>query len=202
MDIENYSSSAPISSLHKHCLEPHCKGISWSAVFVGAIVGLGLSLLLNLLGIAIGLSTFTFSKEGATLLAIGGIIGIIIGIIIAMLAAGYAAGYLGRIYCANSQLAIIYGFLTWCIALILSAILIGHVGNYAATYNNPTTNPISISLQNAQSQQNTNISIAEVKHVIHGFAWSAFTIFAFFLIGAVAACLGAYWAMSSDTPRS
>ncbi|CEK12169.1 hypothetical protein [Legionella hackeliae] len=53
--------------------------------------------MLNLFGIAIGLSLFTLNQEGATVLAVGGLLGLLIGIIVSMLVAGYAAGYLGRL---------------------------------------------------------------------------------------------------------
>jgi len=63
------------------CCPPHVyKRISWTAIFVGAIVAVGLSFLLNLFGIAIGLSAFTLSTDGASVLAVGGLVGMIIGV--------------------------------------------------------------------------------------------------------------------------
>ena len=82
------------------------KRISWTAIFVGAIVGMGLSFLLNLFGIAIGLSAFIVGSDDVIILAVGGIIGIMIGLIVSMLAAGYAAGYLSRFYCHNETLVL------------------------------------------------------------------------------------------------
>ena len=66
------------------------KRMSWTAIFVGALIGTGLGFLLHLFGIAIGLSAFSLTPDGATAVAIGGIVGMLIGVIASMLAAGYA----------------------------------------------------------------------------------------------------------------
>ena len=97
-----------------HCCTSHFfSQISWTAIFVGAIAAIGLTFLLNLFGIAIGLRAFTLSTNGAIVLAVGGMIGIIIGIIASMLAAGYTAGYLGRVHSSQRNLGIVYGFTTF-----------------------------------------------------------------------------------------
>lgn len=110
------------------------KRISWTAIFIGAIVGIGLSFLLGLFGAAIGLSIFSMGANGVITLAVGGLIGIAICIIVSMLAAGYTAGYLGRLYCPRHNLGILYGFSAWTVALMLSAILTTHMSSYLAAY--------------------------------------------------------------------
>ena len=68
--------------------------ICWSAIIAGAFVGVGLGFLLHLFGIAISLSAYSSSTNGAAeTLAIGGFIGIVIGVIVSMGAAGFVAGY-------------------------------------------------------------------------------------------------------------
>ena len=68
---------------HQH--DHHCnKRISWSAILTGALVGVGLSFLLNLFGVAIGLSAFSMGDHGPASLAIGGLLGLIASTIIAM----------------------------------------------------------------------------------------------------------------------
>lgn len=69
--------------------------ISWSAILIGALVGIGLTFLLNLFCVAIGVSVFTVGNDGAIALVVDGIVSMLVGIIAAMVAAGYAAGYLG-----------------------------------------------------------------------------------------------------------
>ncbi|WED41860.1 hypothetical protein [Legionella cardiaca] len=181
---------------------PPLKRISWSAILMGAIVGIGLSFLLNLFGIAIGL---TFIKTGTTTIAVGGLIGIIIGIIASMLVAGYAAGYLGRGYCPQRNLGILYGFATWTVALILSAIITAHLSQYVESYTQAVTQTVvapdntqntpSVSVE-PKSEANTTKSQVNVSVTPEQLAWTSFSIFVLFFIGALATCLGACWGMS------
>ncbi len=88
-------------TLHLH------KRISWSAILIGAFVGIGLTFLLNLFCVALGVSVFTVGNDGAIALVVGGIISMLVGIIASMVAAGYAAGYLGRFLCPQRNLGIL-----------------------------------------------------------------------------------------------
>ncbi|KTD07643.1 hypothetical protein [Legionella jamestowniensis] len=188
----------------------HChhvfKRISWTAIFVGALVGVGLGFLLNLFGIAIGLSLFTLNQEGATVLAIGGLIGLLIGVIASMIVAGYAAGYLGRLYCPKRNLGILYGFTTWVISLILGAIMAGHMSSYVSTYTThvsravattQTTTP-NVTRDETSNQTTTAPAGTAVPANVSpdSLAWGAFMIFVLFFIGAVSTCIGACWGMS------
>src|SRR5687767_10657531 len=72
------------------------KAISWTAILAGALVGMGLTFLLNTFSIGIGLSLVRTTEDGLTSLAIGGFIGLLIGAIVSMFAAGFTAGCLGK----------------------------------------------------------------------------------------------------------
>ncbi|MBA3661820.1 MAG: hypothetical protein H0W64_08840 [Gammaproteobacteria bacterium] len=179
------------------------KCISWSAVLVGALVGVGLSFLLNLFSVAIGLSVFTSNTEGLVSLAIGGFIGLIIGGIVSMFLAGFAAGYLGRTHCWKHNLGIIYGFTTWSLALIITVLLTSHVGRYVAAYSNFIANPATIivtSNENApivsESPNNSNAVTVNAEKATRTIGLGAFVVFILFLIGAISCCVGAYWGMS------
>ena len=191
------------------CCTPHLlKRISWTAILVGAIVAMGLSFLLNLFGIAIGLSTFTLSKDGAIVLAVGGLIGILIGIVASMLAAGYAAGYLGRLHCPQRNLGIVYGFTTWSVALIFSAVIGAQISAYITSYSNAISHSVfvtsqdnthpsaTLSVKNTSSAVNTNQKTIKVTASPNSLACAAFSVFAIFFIGALASCFGACWGMS------
>lgn len=186
-----------------HCCHP--RRISWSAMLVGALVAVGLAFLLNIFGIAIGLSAFTVGPDGANVIAIGGLIGIVIGVIVTMLVAGYAAGYLGRVYCPQRNLGIVYGFTTWCLALLISAVVAAHVSSYVTTYANtisnstivvsstPTTTATTVTTKaNNEGTQKA----AKVTATPNTLAWGAFSVFALFFIGAFSSCVGACWGMS------
>lgn len=203
MTMKNETIDAP------HCCTPHLfKRISWTAIFVGAFVGLGLSFLLNLFGIAIGLGAFTLGKNGAIVLAVGGLCGIIIGIIASMLAAGYAAGYLGRLYCPQRNLGIIYGFTTWTVALVFSAVIGAQISSYITSYSNAISHSVFVSSQdkthssatvtvkNTPSAENVDHKTIKVTASPNMLAWSAFSVFVIFFIGAFASCVGACWGMS------
>ncbi|WP_454784244.1 hypothetical protein [Legionella sp. WA2024007413] len=198
-----------VTSNQEHWAIHPNKRISWTAVFVGALTALGLSFLLNLLGVAIGLSAFKTMSNGSVIVVIGGLLGIIIGVIISTLISGYAAGYLGRLYCPEHNLGIIYGFITWVMALILGAALIGLLSQYVVTYTNSIsrtvvavpitvnqistpvgTTKISSSTKNGQKE-----AIVEVNVTPTNLASGAYIAFALFLLGALFSCVGASWGM-------
>jgi len=176
--------------------------ISWSAIIVGALVAVGLSFLLNLFGLALGLTAFSTARAGEFMVTIGGLIGVIITILVAMGVAGYTAGYLGRGY-TRCNLGILYGFATWTLALILSAAVAAHINHYTVTYakalgvnvSNTTTNTTNVTTgtdnrANDQNQDSNRVT-ANPKEL----ATAAFLLFVLFFLGAFATCVGACWAM-------
>ncbi|SRR5579883_188694 len=199
------------SCMHEHkiiCL----KRISWSAIFVGALVGLGLSFLLNLFSVAIGLTAFITNASALTL-AIGGFIGLLIGVIVAMFVAGYTAGYLGKPYCAPRNLGVMYGFTAWCVALLLGVIFSTHMGHYVSAYSNFITHPryvVVMEADTANAQPTTSAPTArddnksgtvmvdvETQRTGSGLAMGAFIIFILFFVGALASCIGGHCGMAT-----
>lgn len=193
----------------QHYCNPY-KRISWSAILIGALVGLGLSFLLNLFGIAIGLSAFTVDSEGGVALVAGGVIALIISTIAAMVVSGYAAGYLGRYYSPQRNLGIVYGFATWSAALVLSAVIGAHVSSYVTSYTNTISRstvvmdhhnnaPASLVVHHDDNTNNdANQRSMKATTSADTLAWGAFSVFVLFFIGAIAACIGACWGMSSQ----
>lgn len=187
------------------------KRISWSAIFMGALVALGLSFLLNLFGLAIGLSAFNLHKTDQEAIAIGGLLGMFVGIIATMLAAGYTAGYLGRLFCPQRNLGILYGFSTWTLSLILGAIITLPLANFAhhaaygaspialeSTNSTATNNQASAATNSTPTAQNTNQQTQNVKAPASTLAWSGFGIFLMFFLGALFCCIGAHWGMHCE----
>ncbi len=192
-----------------HYCNPHpFKRISWTAIFVGAIVGMGLGFLLNLFGIAIGLSAFIVGSDDEIMLAVGGIAGIIIGVIVSMLAAGYATGYLSRFYCPERNLGIVYGFTTWSVALILTAVIGAQVSSYVTSYTNTITHSTlavpddkthslaTVIFKTTASTTDTNQKTIKMTTSASNLAWGALGVFVLFFIIALASCVGACWGMS------
>ncbi len=203
---------------HDKCACKCCcvKCISWSGILVGALVAIGLGFLMNLFGVAIGLSAFKPTPEGVKTLAIGGYIGLLIGSIAVMFFAGWVSGYLGRATCRNRDVGALYGFVTWCVAFILTALLTAHVGNLTAHAGDAldysqrqasnyeiygTTNPDApIVSQNNRNHadprmQNNNVNnsvVVNEEKAVHAVGLSLLLTFALFVAGALAACFGGY----------
>lgn len=185
----------------------HChKRICWSAILVGAVTGVGLGFLLNLFGIAIGLTAFHAGSDGGLVIAIGGILGVLIGVIVSMFMAGYAAGYLGRHFCPQRNLGIVYGFTTWTVALFLSAVLGAQMTSYLSSYSNkmassvvviPESNSkvgetVVVKTAPASKSSKKSVELATPAAVL---SYGALSLFILFFIGAFSSCLGACCAM-------
>lgn len=188
-------------TIHGHCRTR----ISWSAIFIGALIGVGLSFLMNLFGVTIGLSAFSMTDQGVMSLALGGLFGLIISTIIAMFFAGYASGYIGRLYVPRRNMGMIYGFTTWIVSIVMTALLTTYVGNYVDSYSATVTHSAVTVSQNQSASKASESSSSEnqiqvdnitPKEASGGMAIGAFIVFALFFIGAFSSCLGARHGMS------
>jgi hypothetical protein len=175
---------------------------SWAAIFVGALVGVGLGFLLNLFSMAIGLSAYSATSDGASVIALGGLIGVLIGVIASMGAAGFVTGHIARFhhhYCGGG---VVYGFVTWSVALMLSAILLMPLSHYVA-FSEDNLNPSAMKMEVASShkatvkststavEKNKMMNAASKQVTPTDLAWSGWVIFALFFVGALSSCIGA-----------
>jgi len=168
-----------------------CKCLAWKPIIAGALVAVGLGFLLNLFSVAIGLSAFTVTSEGAEKLVFGGFLGIGIGILASMFAAGWLAGYLGQRHCFKRHLGALYGFLTWCLALIIAVFMAHHVHDYIVYYGHFISGaPDLIDVNNATG--NTAATVAEQTKSL---VISTYIVFALFFLSAFAASLGGHCGM-------
>ncbi len=185
----------------EHCSVFPFKRISWTAIFVGALVGLGLTFLLTLFSVAIGLSAVTVNKSGTSAIAIGGLCGIAIAIVASMITAGYASGYLGRIYAPKRNLGILYGFTTWGVSLLLCTAVWSHIGQYAATYSQSVIGS-TVVIENmgsaATNKDNSEQKTTKTKLPSANMACSAYIIFGLFFLGAFSTCFGACCGMRCE----
>lgn len=193
---------------HDHCFSHCLSRLSWTAVIVGALVGMGIAFLLNLFNIAIGLSIYSMKPDGAPVLAIGGLLGMAIGVIVSMFTAGCVAGYLGRPYCLRRNLGVMYGFVTWCVALFLTVVFTTHMGRYITSYSNYVTNPnptvilvtdepATVQPVATSSHHQAMPATAEVTttQAASAMSMAAFIVFGLFVLGAFFACLGGHCGM-------
>ena len=202
------------SVIIEHAYE--CYRVNWSAIFAGALVGVGLGFLLHLYSIAINLSVFSASPSNASVIAIGGLLGMIICVIVTMLLAGFVAGYLGRYHYHHIKGGLIYGFITWSLILLISVLIAGPLIHYEMKYgqslveaNNFKTN--ATNLPSATANGNPNISnntlsannVAPVNNNIlptpltaKQITWAGWIIFVLFFLGALFCCIGACYGMT------
>lgn len=173
--------------------------VSWSAIFSGAIVGVGLNFLLNLLSLGIGAASFSIQKGGQTVFSLGGFLFFCLSALIAMSTTGWVAGRL-TVSELSKWWGIFFGFLAWSMLLIFTIILITNMIQYSAFHSNFTSNLVAIKLVHdapmltetaAQHMNSYPLSInIELKQKI--IVLNAFLTFILFLIGAFSSCIGGF----------
>jgi hypothetical protein len=170
---------------------PHatdCECLVWKPIVAGALVILGFTFILNLFSVAIGLTAFTVSTDGAETLVMGGLLGIGIGTIASMFGAGWLTGYLGQRHCNKLHLGALYGFLAWCVALVIGFFVMTNAEQYVAIYTHllsgtpytPAGNAVAASTD-AQTTKNLVIS--------------TYIIFSLVFLSAFASALGGHCGM-------
>jgi hypothetical protein len=185
----------------------HChkcvKLISWTGVIAGALIATGLSFLFNLFDIGIGLSVVSNSKEGVETVIVGGLIGMIIGAIVTMYVAGWVSGYIARPYCWNPHLGVLQGFTTWCLALIITLILLSSHVSFVTFGSQLLSRHVST---NPMVQITTNENAPAVSEIrgnrsqvtinaeksANNLGTGTLITFLIFFLGAVSSCFGGY----------
>lgn len=100
------------------------KRVTWGAILAGAVVALVLQLMLNLLGLAIGLSTIDLATEANPISGIGVGAGIwfVLTTLLALAAGGFVAGRLAGL--PRKADGMIHGFISWAIVTFFSIYLL------------------------------------------------------------------------------
>ena len=191
--VQNVTPNAEICQTH-FC---GMKCISWSAIVIGALVAFGLSFLLYLFSAAIGLSIYKVSPEGISKLAVGGMLGFAIGVIVSMFFAGWVAGYFGRAHCEKKYCGAVYGFGSWCLALILMIVLTMPFTRFVANYTNYLTHTVVTTttpdITTARNQSSTTTSMTmPSEQTANDLGKGAFVLFLMFFLGAIASTCGGH----------
>ncbi|HET8866422.1 MAG TPA: YrzE family protein [Gracilimonas sp.] len=97
------------------------KGVSWRAIFAGTLTVLSILLILNLIGLAIGLGTIEPSEENNPLSGIGtgAVIWWVVSNLIALFAGGFVAARVG-VSLTNIS-GVVQGIMTWGLYALISA---------------------------------------------------------------------------------
>jgi len=191
----------------KHqCCHIYC--LSWAAILAGALVAIGLSFLFNLFGLSMGITAYTYSAEGSKTLIASGYIGMVVGVMISMFLAGWVSGYLGHAKCSSRKVGILYGFLAWCLALIISIFMTASMGRFIAVNQNllndntfvsklghsiaqwtpPAADAENMRAPKAPEHNLPNLTGQETKVAVK----SLFLTFLIFLAGAIMSAYGGY----------
>lgn len=100
------------------------KRISWGAIFAGAVVAVCTGLLLNLLGLGIGLTAFDPATDNDSLggLGLGQAVWFVLSSLISLLAGGWVAGHLAGM--PRRVDGVLHGFVTWGLTTLLTVYLV------------------------------------------------------------------------------
>ncbi len=103
--------------------------ISWGAVFAGGIVAITIGAMLNILGLAVGVSTVDATVPGGTPSAstfgvVGGI-WMLVANLIGLAVGGYVGAWLSGT--SDDTDGMLHGLSVWAIAFLISAVLLGNV---------------------------------------------------------------------------
>jgi hypothetical protein len=93
----------------------------WSAIFIGTIVSLGYEILLNFLGIGLGLSSFDLNSDKMLTLGMGAIIWLAISGIISMGIGGYFVGLFSNMDCRFKTCCL--AIASWSLATLFTVML-------------------------------------------------------------------------------
>lgn len=183
----------------------HCdsKCISWGAIIAGAFVGVGLAFLLHMLSMASGWTAFNSTQDGMVTLAAGGFIGMLIGVIITMFFSGWVAGYLARKHCHHHCMGGLYGFVTWCLTLMLAMFLVMNMGKFmvmnvhhvaannaavmSAVINKEVGMMEETSMMTQANANNPQAAMDTATDTLRKVMWVSFILF---LVGALASTIG------------
>lgn len=129
------------------------KGISWKAIFAGTIAAISLMMILNLIGLAIGLWSIEPTEENNPLSGIGtgAIIWWVLSNLIVLFVGGFVAARVGVSF-ANLS-GIIHGTMTWALYTVISAwLLTSVVGSIVSGVGNVVGGVLSTTGQLAKNQ--------------------------------------------------
>lgn len=149
------------------------KGVSWRAIFAGTITVLSVMLVLNLIGLAIGLGTIEPTEESNPLsgLGTGALIWWVVSSLIALFLGAFVAARVGVSFSTKS--GVVQGIMTWALYTFISAWLltsaigsilsgVGNlVGGVLSKAGNVVENQVGPIIQN--QLQDVDISLEQAK---------------------------------------
>jgi hypothetical protein len=150
------------------------KRISWGAIFAGAVVAIMVSLLLGLLGIAIGAATIHPASEANPLagMGTGALVWWFVITIIALFAGGCAASRLSGV--GRGPEAMLHGVVTWGVVTLAVLVTVGSaVGGLLSGAGNFLAGNLPTAARSWQSQPGISEPAGAAKEAVEAVAPSA-----------------------------
>lgn len=175
--------------------------LSWQAIIAGGVAGVGANFLLNLLSFSIGVTVFTTTTQDILSFSIPCFSLFFISAVMAMFFTGWVAGFLSNTQKPRNW-GMLYGFLAWCVSLIITILIITNAIQFATFHSNFTSRPNQVAIR-ITSQFPMQLEQPTIKNSKPAAAMNAelatkiislngFVTFILFLIGAISSCLGGY----------
>jgi len=171
----------------------------WPAVVIAALIGVGLTFLCSLLGLAFGFTAFSMNSTGATVFNVSGFVGLVIVAIISMFIVGWIAGSIGRPFYVRKYSGELYGLAAWSLALVLTILLAGPsermIANTSYRVNRSVAvvamaeNPATVGARVGAKVAGVKPNATE-KENAEALATASFVTFFLFFIGALISCFG------------
>ena len=98
-----------------------CGEIAWGAIIAGVVVCFAYEILLNFLGVGLGLTSLNISKTKVFTLGIGAISWLAISSVVSMGVGGWFTGMLSNAVCKYKLCC--HGIITWSLVTILTAVI-------------------------------------------------------------------------------
>lgn len=169
------------------------KCISWTAIFVGAFVAVGLGFLLHLLTTGLGLTLFTTSTAGLTTLAVGTFIWLFLASYFSMFLSGYITGTLVRYQLVSKCAGALHGFVSWAVALIIALILASHVGMGAGNASRVVQPLQTVPVVQVVTVDNNGNVTKDAEKSANATGIGLLAVFFIFFVGATGSVMGGYF---------
>jgi hypothetical protein len=167
--------------------------ISWPAIVAGAVAGVGLNFLLNLLSLGLHFASFSIDGAGNLTFSFFGYLSFCVSGFIAMFFTGWISASAAIPLSPNKLWGVLHGFLAWSLLLMLTIILITNMIQYTAFHSNFTAALVAIKItNNAPMTTETFAKISDLESSKKILTLNAILTFILFFIGALSSCLGGY----------
>jgi len=181
----------------KKCAYSHTH-ICWSSIISGSLVAIGLVFLFCLLTEGLGLSSATRTEGGTEILVFAVLAWLFVGSYVVFFISGYVTGKVARPHCEHSCHGLLYGFMSWALAIIVSIMLVTPMTQSKSILMIKTTQAEVITTPNEQQSNNNNnneLMTPATQQEVHKVGLATLAAFLVFAAGALGSSLGGYYAI-------